>query len=400
MKKATAILLILTLLLSGCGADKTPATTAAPTTEATEAPTAAPTTVPTEPPTEPEPVYTNPLTGEILEEPMDTRIFAVTINNLQDAMPHHGLLDADIFMEMFVNHSIIRGLALFTDPSDVPAIGSVRSTRYMFTDIAQHYDAIVAHAGGSSMVLNNVKERGVDGFNIDTWDKTDYSFRDKERSRQGKSWDACLFADGTGLYAKAQEEGIDIHRDIDKDYGFRFTEDGTPADGEQADIINLTFTYKGSNGTSRKDSSMIYHQDLGRYVYHQYGEDMVDGATGEYESFRNVLILLADIHMNQYGYHEADLITGGQGYYACGGRIIPIQWRSQDEHSPLQFFTMDGQPLLMGMGNSYIAIAPLESPVSWELAPEPIVETTAATVPQEPAETASPAEAPSEDAAG
>ena len=188
MKKTIAIVLVLAGLLTGCGSAKATQTAAAATVQ-TEAPTTAPTTEPTtEPITEPAPVYTNPLTGEIQDAPTETRVFAVTINNLQDAMPHHGTMNADVFLEMFVNHSIIRGLALYNDPSDVPAIGAVRSTRFMFTDIAEHYNAIVAHAGGSSMVLNDVKNRGVDGFNIDTWDDSPYSFRDMDRNNHGYSW--------------------------------------------------------------------------------------------------------------------------------------------------------------------------------------------------------------------
>ena len=180
MKRILALSLALVLLLCGCGAEPEP-TTIATTEPITEA-TTEPTTVPT---TEPPPVYTNPLTGEIIDEPIDTRIFAVSINNLQKAVPHYGVQQADIFMEMFVNGSIIRGLALYTDPSDVTGIGSVRSTRFMFSDIALHYDAIMVHAGGSEVVMNNAAARGVDGFNIDTSKETYYSFRDKERQKSG-----------------------------------------------------------------------------------------------------------------------------------------------------------------------------------------------------------------------
>lgn len=364
MKRILALSLA-ALLLCGCAA-RTPAPTSPSTTEPPEVttePTAAPTTEPTTvPTTEPEPVYTNPLTGEVIEAPVEKRIFAVSINNLPYAVPHYGVNQADIYLEMLVNGSIIRGLALFTDPSDVPSIGSVRSNRFMFNNLCLHYDAIMAHAGGDSTVRSNARERGVDNFNIDTWDETSYSFRDKERSKAGYDWEHCLFAKGDGLEAHAVEEGIDVSQDPEKDYCLRFTEDGTPEGGEEAGTVNLTFQYK----STKKDTSMIYNEELGKYVYHQYGEDMLDGATGEPEAFRNVLVLLADVHMISRGFYEADLVAGGEGYYACGGKIIPITWGSDSEDSPLWFKTMDGEPLSMGVGNSYIAIAPLDSPVSYE----------------------------------
>ncbi len=358
------------LLLCGCAGKpepQTPATdgnvppvTQAPTTQAPDTePDAAPAT---EPSTQAAPAYTNPLTGEAIEEPVSKRLYAVSINNLKDALPHHGTNKADMFLEMFVNGSIIRGLALFTDVTDVPAIGSVRSTRFMFSDLSVHYDAIHIHAGGSDPVLTNARLRGVDGFNIDTQDKTGYSFRNKDRVKAGYGWEHVLFAKGEGLEARALERGLRVDQDPNKDYCLRFTDDGTPADGETANTVSVTFSFRGS----KKDTSMVYDQGLGKYVYNQYGESMVDGETGEPEAFRNVLILMTKVTLNADGYHEADLVTGGEGYFACGGKLIPITWGSDSENSPLWFKTLDGQPLLMGVGNSYVAIAPIGSHVSYE----------------------------------
>lgn len=153
MKKVIALMLTLTLLLCGCGAKGEPAVTEAPAAvpETTAAPTAEPTTEPTTvPTTEPAPVYVNPLNGEILDAPFTGRIFANTVSNLADNIPHVGVVKADMLIECYVNmDSVVRCLALFTDIDSVDAIGSTRSTRPMFNAIAQHYDLILSHAGGS-----------------------------------------------------------------------------------------------------------------------------------------------------------------------------------------------------------------------------------------------------------
>lgn len=370
MKRILALILALTLLLCGCGAKPEPTTeaTAEPATDVTTEPTTVPTT-------EPPPVYTNPLTGEVIDEPIDTRIFAVSINNLKKAMPHYGVQDADIFMEMFVNGSIIRGLALFADPTDFGGIGAVRSTRPMFTDISLHYNAIVAHAGGDDRVLNAAAAKGAEGINMYTSDESYFSFRDMERRKAGYGIEHCLFAKGSGLIERATEKGIDVTQDPDKTYGLSFVEDGTPAGGENADIITVTFTSYG-----RKASTMVYHEDLGKYVYHQYDMEMVDGITGQPETFENVVIMLGDIYMNQLGYHECNFTKGGTGYYACNGKIIPILWTCDGQYDPFVFTTVDGEPLSFGVGNSYIAIATEKSPVVWEemAPPETLPEETSA----------------------
>jgi len=76
-------------------------------------------------------------------------------------------------------------------------------------------------------------------------------------------------------------------------------------------------------------------------------------------------------------YHMANFDAGGTGYFANGGKLIPIIWTCAGEKEPFRFFTVDGQPLDLGVGNSYIAIVTYESPITWEGA-QP-VETTAET---------------------
>ena len=364
MKKLIALLLIASLILCGCGAstpaatEATTASTQAPATEATEAPTET-----TEAPTEPPVVYRNPLNGEVLDEPYTGRIFAVTISNIRDALPHYGTMEADILMEMWVNGSIIRDLALYTDVSKAEAIGSVRSDRLMFNQIVKMYDAVLADAAGSDQVLNDAKNTGVNRMTIDTGDSTDYSYRAKDRVftfKPESKYEHTLFAKGAGLLDFAQKKGFSVTQPADKDYNLHFTEDGTP-EGETANSVNVTFTYRNN----KKDTTMVYDESLGKYIYNQYGKAMVVGDTEDPECFTNVIIMLADITRGDV-YYTANFTNGGTGYYANGGKIIPITWGCDGEESPFWFKTVDGQDLELGVGNTYMAIAPQDSPVTYE----------------------------------
>ncbi len=65
-------------------------------------------------------------------------------------------------------------------------------------------------------------------------------------------------------------------------------------------------------------------------------------------------------------YHVAELTGSGEGYFACGGKIIPIQWHREQMSDPITFTLAEGTPLELGVGSSYIAIAPLTSEVTYE----------------------------------
>lgn len=359
MKKGIiALCIVFGLMLTGC--DLIPAASTLPP-ETTQAPTQAPTEALIQAPTEPA-VYTNPLTGVTQREPQDKRIFAVTISNIPDAVPRIGVCLADIYLEMYVNGSIVRGLALYTDPSFVSQIGPVRSNRVMFNDLAEHYDLITAHAGGSDYVMGDTRTREISNFNIDTQDSTYYSFRDMDRVKQGFGWEHVLFARGEGLEQKAIESGYDVSADPEKDYLLRFLPDGTPENGEDASDIDLTLTFR----ESKKECRFIFDEGFQRYVYWQYGQEMVDGLTGEKESYDNVIVMFpTDIHQVGNGYQAANFEDGGTGYYASRGKIVPILWECDGEYAPFRFLTADGEQLYMTQGRTFIAITQEGSAISW-----------------------------------
>ena len=365
MKRFLPILLALALLCA-CGA---PAPVTDATTEATQETTAAPTTEPatevtTEPVTDPTEVtteepamsYYNPLNGEALTAPYVGRVFAVTINNVEQALPHHGLTQADIFFEMFINDYATRGLALFSNVAEVESIGSIRSTRYNFTDLALAYNLILCHASASDAVLSDMYSNGVDNMNVDGA----IGYRDSYRyDVQGYDWEHCLFLDGEDAIEAAQDKDFDLEVS-DKDYGMIFAEDGTPASGEGAAEVKIVFTLDGRTKTTK----MVYDEEIGKYVYYQYGDMMVDENNNEPEAFTNVIVILAETE-NVGVYHVADLYGEGEGYYACGGKIVKIKWVHEEETDPITFFMEDGSPLQQGIGSSYIAIAPTESSVEY-----------------------------------
>ena len=370
MKKLIALILVLAALLTGCGHGQ-PEETQVPTTaavpETTQAPTTEPATVPT---TEPAPVYVNPLNGRQIDEPFTGRIFAFSIGNTKESLPHYGVSKCDLLFETFVNGLTTRRFAMFGNVADVQAIGGSRSMRVQFTDLCQGYDAIGVHAAGSSYVLSDMKQNGIDNIHSEQWD-ADFHYRDKDRMRNGYSMEHCLFVRGADVWQYAQDQGMRVTQDPDKDYGLHFSDTPSTGNGETAEVIDITFILS----KRQKPTIMTYHPDYGAYTMQEYGIDTVDGLyNGEPELFKNVFALYFPYHYEGRVFHVPETLGEGQGYFACDGKIVPIQWHREDDYSPFTFTLADGSPVQQGVGTSYIAMIPTDSTVEWKEAEVPVTE--------------------------
>lgn len=338
MKKLLPLILVFVLLFTACGGNKEESTTT--NEETTEAPVAE---------------YRNPLNGEKMNEAYKGRVFAVTINNVSPAVPHKGLNSADLFFEMYINDYCTRGLALFSDITGVDAVGSMRSNRINFTDIAQGYSCVLSHTGGSNLVLDDLKNSGVENIQVDEL----IGYRDSERLAQGYSLEHTLFVKGESLYNTASSRGFSLELS-DKDYGLLF-EDEVILDGNNVNEVEIVFTLMGI----KKTSTMIYDSENDAYTYNQYGKEMTDG--GNKVLFKNVLVILAPTENLKHGsdtYHVADLLGSGDAYFACGGKFVAIKWSRVNETDPFTFTYADGSAVKLETGSSYIAIAPTGSAIN------------------------------------
>ena len=143
MKRASlAALAALLLLLPACGA---------PEPEPTPTPTPTPVATPTPEPT-PTPYNgpVSPLSGLPMgEEWVNRRPVAVMLNNLKEALPQLGQSSADIIYEVPAEGGITRMLGVYQSLDGVGTIGSIRSARPYYLELALGHDAIFLHAGAA-----------------------------------------------------------------------------------------------------------------------------------------------------------------------------------------------------------------------------------------------------------
>lgn len=356
MKRIVALVFALCMFLCACKSDQ------APTTE----PSTEPTTVPTEPttePTQPEPVIIrHPLNGSVLQAPYTGRATAVVLSNDYDALPQHGLGQADMIFEAEVEGGITRLLAVFSDVGSVEHLGPVRSARSFFNNISLAYNAPIIHCGGSHWGINGYMD---ENNKIENWEHINeqysgaYFFRDPNRSHY-LSW-LNLFTNGKLLTEGLTDKGYLATDTQIPDYGLQF-EESVVLNGETA--TKVTVNFRGS-----KTSVMTYDASRGVYEAAQYGIDHIDGNTGEPLAYANVFCLYTDQrgqYDGQYTRSFYTLIGEGTGHFATGGQIVPIKWSRADANSPFTFTLEDGTPVTLRVGTTYVGIASDTVTISYE----------------------------------
>jgi len=356
-----ALLLAILLLLSGCGGKKNDVDAETPVTSPPDITTNIPDDIEdevevTEEPSAPP--YTNGLTGEAIDEPSNLRPYAVMINNIKVALPHCGVSKADIIYEVLVEGTT-RMMAIFSDITDAGALGSMRSIRPYFIELARSYDAIVVHAGGSEQAYSDISTKGIDNMDgVRGAYGSSIFYRDPSRAHAG--YEHSLFTTGEKLLKYTSILGFrEEHTEEGYDYGLNFTEDGTPEGGYAAESMVVNF---GSYG---KTTTFAYDETSGQYSVSQYGGSYIDGNTGEALSFENVLVLYADTRVLDNAGRLAVNLTGtGDGHFICGGKAADITWSRDGDGEKFRYSLSDGSELLLGVGKTYICIVPTGSTIT------------------------------------
>ena len=341
---AWAAALLCLLLLSGCAEQQQDI----PVDPAPQPPVE----LPQEEPEPAPPALTSPLTGLEMDESLaGKRPYAVMINNVKQALPQMGVSKAELVVEFPTEGSTDRMMAFFYDVADIPAIGTVRSSRDYFLDYAQAVDAIYLHYGGSPQAYAAIKARGIDNLDgINGRVDSLLYWRDKERARKNGS-EHSVFTSGEKILHTVAE--LKVRTDSKKKGDFFAFGTADMASGEAAEKVTLPF----SNYIT---PVFAYDAGSGRYLREEYGAAHVDAAYGNTQlSVKNLFVLftrVSAISGDSAGRLSIATSGEGDGLYITDGRVLPVTWQKADNDSFVQFRTVDGKPLTVNAGNSWIAV--------------------------------------------
>lgn len=362
-------LISLIIIVCVTGPAKQPAPEGNPSESAGLLPSASPVVSASPPVSSPSPspspgraLYPNPLTGLELgsADSQTLRPVALMHNNTKAAMPLLGVSYADILYEQTVEGGITRIMGLYQNIDDVPMLGSIRSARTAYLELALSHDAVLVHCGASSMANSEMKEWKVD--HIDAMvSSSKYFWRDAGRKAAGYSSEHTLVSNGKRVREIFNEQS---RIRLAEDRGAAplvFTEETAPADGTRAENITVSFN-------SAKTTGFTYNAESRLYAVSQYGSVMKDGAPGggTVEVTNLIVIQTAIRNMGDKDGHMAiDLQSGGSGYYAAGGKMIPIRWSRAGLKAPLIYAREDGTPLSLSIGRTYVCIIPKDRTPDW-----------------------------------
>lgn len=302
----------------------------------------------------------NPLTGLEVSDPeiLDRRPLMIKISNFPAyGRPQSGLSFADIVFETYIGEGTNRFSAIFYGQNP-EKVGPVRSARLADPQLAQMYQSVLAFQSADSRVYVKILQ--------------DLSFR--AISGDSSTCPAlCNLEPDSVVGVYAQPEKLTEYAESHGVYPAR-----KPLDG----MVFTTDPPIDDEGTAETVVVRYNDLDIGEWHYDTASEKylrwienvnadnsitmvpLTDKLTGDQLSFDNVLILFA--HYNEYNptLHNIELQSNRKGMRAVlyrNGYAFSGYWISPGLEQPMQFFFLNGKPMSLKPGNSWMVIVGSDS---------------------------------------
>lgn len=328
-----------------------PTPTAVPTPTLTPTPEPEPTPDASLPP---EGMVKSRLTGLwIPEETAVYRPYAVMINNIKVASPQSGLSAADILYEALVEYGITRFMAVF-EAQDATAdttsrIGSIRSARHYYVNLANELDAIYVHFGGTTYATDEISSSKTDEVDGIKGGLASWAFTRDERIQSPHN----VFLNFSIMLNEVFNSSLRSEWDHAEDKFFRFyDEDTTPENGQKADKVTIQFSQSVR-------PYLVYDAENREYTRYQFGVLHKDANNDQPLVFKNIIVQYVKHTEISNGYLDLELENAeGDGYYVTNGVAVPITWKRNEAANECHYYDLSGERLEINVGKTYVAIYP------------------------------------------
>ena len=301
------------------------------------------TKVESEPEPEPEPViYYSPLTGNEVDTEADTTqpVTAVIIENSPEARPQSGLKNSGVVFEAIAEGGITRFLVLYQEQKP-QLIGPVRSVRMYFVDWLAAFNASVAHVGGSSEALQEVRNGNY--RDIDQFFNSGYYWRSSDRYAPHN-----VYTSFKNLDALNKEKGY-----TSSSYTGFSREDTQASETPTATSIDVTISSYTYN------SHYDYDAESNTYLRSMAGTAHLDREDGQIAPRVVIAMMVNESTVIEDGYREDIQTTGsGTAYIFQDGEVIKATWKKASRTSQITFTDSAGEDVALARGQTWISAVP------------------------------------------
>jgi len=300
----------------------------------------------------------NILSGlEISDKVLNSRPFAIMVENTPDARPQSGLINADVVFEVVDESGITRFVAVFSS-YDSDLVGPVRSARPYYAEIARSFDPVYVFWGTAPIFYKVVENLGLD-------------YLSPLGDQSGNSSIAANFVDGNGVDSKRDSSRVAPHnayvftpklKELASKQGYKLEGGGQSSfhfkldapESDRGDISKITIDY------SIPEYKSLYEYDSknNNYVKSVAGSPSTDRESGEQIAVNNVIVMVTDIKNSgdSSGHMIVRTTQEGEAFYFFDGKIVEGTWSRSSALDPFTFKDKNGNVVLFNRGHTWVGV--------------------------------------------
>jgi hypothetical protein len=302
----------------------------------------------------------NMLTGqEISDSVLNSRPFALMVENSPDARPQSGIINADVIFEVVDEGGVTRLVAVYSS-KEPDLVGPVRSTRPYYAEIARSFDPILVFWGTAPQFYVIVANLGLD-YLSPLGDGTGNSSITANFVDPGSGEGKDAIRDATRIAPHNAYVRLPRMKEIAAGIGysleggqspFKFKEDAP--EGDRGDISDITIDF--SSAAFKVDYK--YDSATNTYLRSSGGNPSLDRESGDQMAFNNVIVLFTDIKNSgdEAGHMLIRTTQTGDAYYFIDGKVIEGTWGRNSALEPFSFKDKDGKTILVNRGKTYVSM--------------------------------------------
>ena len=306
----------------------------------------------------------NLLSGlEISDEVLNSRPFAIMVENTPDARPQSGLINADVVFEVVDEYGITRFVAVFSS-YDSDLVGPVRSARPYYAEIARSFDPVYIFWGTAPIFYKVIEDLYLD-------------YLSPIGDASGNTSISANFIDP----GRGGGEGKDAIRDTSRDVAFEHTayvrlprmkeiasKQGYKLEGGQSSFhfkLDAPESDRGDISKITLDISIPQYKSLfeydsknNNYVRSVAGSPSTDRESGEQIAANNVIVMVTDIKNsgNSAGHMIVRTTQEGEAFYFFDGKVVEGTWSRSSALDPFIFKDKDGNVVLFNRGHTWVGV--------------------------------------------